>query len=222
MKAAVIGPESMGLLYGSRLSACADVCLVGRSREHVDEMNEKGITLKRGDAQRVYKVRAVLPGEEKEAKDLIILFTKAYITGEALAANRDLIGKDTLILTLQNGAGHEDILREFTDDAHILIGTTTQGSYRENIHTIVNSGLGDTVIGRITEGEADPAIEKAVEEAADLFEKNKQQYSFYRLEQADDQRFLQRAFRHSRKTPGLRGRKSPCMGDLLQPDPGDL
>ena len=188
----------------------------------MDEMNEKGITLKRGDVQRVYKVRAVLPGEEKEAKDLIILFTKAYITGEALAANRDLIGKDTLILTLQNGAGHEDILREFTDDAHILIGTTTQGSCRENIHTIVNSGLGDTVIGRITEGEADPAIEKAVEEAADLFEKNKQQYSFYRLEQADDQRFLQRAFRHSRKTPGLRGRKSPCMGDLLQPDPGDL
>ena len=159
MKAAVIGPGSMGLLYGSRLFACADVCLAGRSREHVDEMNEKGITLKRGDAQRVYKVRAVLPGEEKEAKDLIILFTKAYITGEALAANRDLIGKDTLILTLQNGAGHEDILREFTDDAHILIGTTTQGSYRENIHTIVNSGLGDTVIGRITAGEADPAIE---------------------------------------------------------------
>ena len=109
--------------------------------------------------------------EEKEANDLIILFTKAYITGEALAANRDQIGKDTLILTLQNGAGHEDILREFTDDAHIMIGTTTQGSCRENIHTIVNSGLGDTVIGRITEGEADPAIEKAVEEAADLFEK---------------------------------------------------
>ena len=40
MKAAVIGPGSMGLLYGSRLSACADVCLVGRSRDHVDEMNE--------------------------------------------------------------------------------------------------------------------------------------------------------------------------------------
>jgi 2-dehydropantoate 2-reductase len=171
MKAAVIGPGSMGLLYGSRLSACADVCLVGRSRDHVDEMNEKGITVRRGEEERLYRVRAVLPGEEKEAQDLIILFTKAYITREALAANRNLIGKDTLILTLQNGAGHEDILREFTDDAHILIGTTTQGSYRENIHTIVNSGLGDTVIGRITKGDEAPDSCKKVQEIAELFEK---------------------------------------------------
>lgn len=171
MKIAVLGPGSMGLLYGSRLSVCADVCLVGRSREHVDDINRNGITVKRGDQEDIYKVRAVLPGEKKEAADLILLFTKAYITREALAANRDLIGKDTLILTLQNGAGHEEILREFTDEAHILIGTTTQGSFRENIHTIVNSGLGDTVIGRITAGEADPAIGKAVEEAAELFEK---------------------------------------------------
>lgn len=172
MKTAVIGPGAMGLLYGSRLSACADVCLVGRSAEHVREINEKGITVKRGDEEHLYKVKAVLPGEEKEAADLIILFTKAYITREALMANRDLIGKDTMILTLQNGAGHEDILREFTDDAHILIGTTTQGSYRENIHTIVNSGLGDTVIGRITDTDTDDTAGRQAEEAiAELFEK---------------------------------------------------
>jgi ketopantoate reductase len=48
MKAAVIGPGSMGLLYGSRLSACADVCLMGRSRDHVDEMNEKQKSVRPG------------------------------------------------------------------------------------------------------------------------------------------------------------------------------
>lgn len=171
MKIAVIGPGSMGLLYGSKLSAFADVCLVGRSREHADELNEKGITLKRGEEERLYRVRAVLPGEIKDPVDLIILFTKAYVTGQALSANRDLIGKDTLVLTLQNGAGHEEILREFTDEAHILIGTTTQGAYRENRYTIVNSGLGETVIGRINDREGGPAA-KAVEEAAELFEKS--------------------------------------------------
>ena len=81
MKAAVIGPGSMGLLYGSRLSACADVCLVGRSRDHVDEMNEKGITVRRGEEERLYRVRAVLPGEEKEAQDLII-FSRKLISQE--------------------------------------------------------------------------------------------------------------------------------------------
>ena len=77
-----------------------------------------------------------------------------------------------MLLTLQNGAGHEDILREFTDDAHILIGTTTQGTYRENIHTIVNSGLGEPVIGPPEElKEEDPAVMEAAREIAELFEK---------------------------------------------------
>jgi ketopantoate reductase len=81
MKAAVIGPGSMGLLYGSRLSASADVCLMGRSRDHVDEMNEKGITVRRGEEEHLYRVRAVLPGEEKEAQDLII-FSRKLISQE--------------------------------------------------------------------------------------------------------------------------------------------
>lgn len=66
MKIAVLGPGSMGLLYGSRLSVCADVCLVGHSREHVDDINRNGITVKRGDRADIYKVRAVLPGEKKK------------------------------------------------------------------------------------------------------------------------------------------------------------
>lgn len=172
MKIAVIGPGSMGLLYGTKLSAAADVFLVGQSSDHVRVMNEKGITVKRGDEEHLYRVRAVLPGQEKGPADLIILFTKAYITREALSANKDLIGNDTMLLTLQNGAGHEHILREFTDDAHILIGTTTQGSYRENIHTIVNSGLGETVIGPPEElKEEDPAVMEAAREIAELFER---------------------------------------------------
>ncbi len=172
MKVAVIGPGSMGLLFGSRLSACADVCLVGRGKEHVRELNENGITVKRGEEEHLYKVRAVTTGEEKEAADLVILFTKAYITRDALAANRGLIGKDTVLLTLQNGAGHEDILREFADEDHILIGTTNQGSYRENTHTIVNSGLGETMIGRVAASDKENSdAAKRTEEIAELFEK---------------------------------------------------
>ena len=136
-----------------------------------------GLDERKGDHSQAGRRRALIQGKgstsgrRKRGTRSDHLFTKAYITGEALAANRNLIGKDTLILTLQNGAGHEDILREFTDGAHILIGTTTQGSYRENIQTIVNSGLGDTVIGRITKGDEDPDSCKKVQEIAELFEK---------------------------------------------------
>ncbi len=169
MKIAVIGPGAMGLLYGSKLSTSAEVCLIGNNEDHINEINEHGVTIKRGEEIRNYKVRAAISGAIQEPVDLVILFTKAYVTKSALEANRGLIGKDTVLLTLQNGAGHEDILKGFADEYHILIGTTTQGSSRENAHTIINSGLGDTVIGRIKEPK--DSEDKIVTEIAEVFEK---------------------------------------------------
>lgn len=151
MKIAVIGPGAMGLLYGAKLSVCAEVVLIGNNAEHVKEINDNGIVLRRDGSETVYHVPTVLSGQKTEPADMIILFTKAYLTEEALEQNRALIGPDTVLLTLQNGAGHEEMLSKFTDRRNILIGTTAQGSYRENAHTIVNSGLGDTAIGAISD-----------------------------------------------------------------------
>lgn len=150
MKIAVIGPGAMGLLYGAKISKCAEVVLIGNNAEHVREINDNGITLKRDGEETVYRVPAVLSGQIKEPADMVILFTKAYLTEEALEQNQALIGPDTVLLTLQNGAGHEEVLNKFADKKNILIGTTAQGSYREDAHTIVNSGLGDTAIGAVS------------------------------------------------------------------------
>ena len=150
MKIAVIGPGSMGLLYATGLSTAADVILLGNNKENLDLINKNGITVKRGDDSKHYNVAAYLNGTYTEKADLVILFTKAYITRQALTENKSIIGENTVVLTLQNGAGHESTLKEFVADDRILIGTTAQGSYRENAYTIVNSGLGDTNIGAIS------------------------------------------------------------------------
>lgn len=147
MKIAVIGPGSMGLLYGAKLSKCAEVTLIGNNNEHIKEINENGVTIKSEDSEQCLDVRAVLCGQETDYSDLVILFTKAYLTELALTENRAMIGPETYLLTLQNGAGHEEILRKFVHEERVLLGTTAQGSYRENAHTIVNSGLGDTAVG---------------------------------------------------------------------------
>jgi 2-dehydropantoate 2-reductase len=150
MKTVIIGPGSMGLLYGAKLSKAADAALIGNNAENIRLINQNGVTVKRGDTSAHYDIPAYFSGEYRDKADLIILFTKGYITKTALEQNRDIIGNDTVILTLQNGAGHESVLREFADDRHILIGTTQQGSSRENAYTVINSGLGDTVFGSLS------------------------------------------------------------------------
>ena len=166
MKIAVIGPGAMGLLYGAKLSQCAEVVLVGNNTEHIKEINDNGITLIRDAKEAVYHVPTVLSGQTDESADMVILFTKAYLIEAALEQNRALLGPHTVLLTLQNGAGHEEVLSKFADRKNILIGTTAQGSYRENAHTIVNSGLGDTAIGAISDEFT------GVEEIREVFEKS--------------------------------------------------
>ena len=67
---------------------------------------------------------AVTSTEGVGTVDLVILFVKALFSRAALSGNGGLIGPDTYVMTLQNGSGHEDILGEFVDQDHIIIGTT--------------------------------------------------------------------------------------------------
>lgn len=165
MKIAVIGPGAMGMLFGGKLSAAADVVLCGNNNVRIVEMRKSGVEIERDGVVTTYHPRAAVNGEIIDQKDLVILFTKAYLTEEALIANRAMIGKNTWLLTLQNGMGHEEILQKFADPSHILIGVTAQGSTRKGGHAILHSGLGETVIGQ-TEPTQDPRIE----EIRDVFE----------------------------------------------------
>ena len=171
MKITVIGPGAMGLLFGGKLAACADVSLVGSNVRNLEEINAKGVTIKRGDSSVTRMVPAYRGGSCSEPADVVMLFTKAYQIRDVLTENRRLIGPDTLLLTLQNGAGHDRVMREFADSAHVLIGTTKQGSSRESASVIINSGLGETVFGgTAAEGEQGPDPAR-MEELRAVFEK---------------------------------------------------
>ena len=46
MKIAVIGPGSMGLLYGAKLSRYEEVTLFGNNEANIREINNNGVTIK--------------------------------------------------------------------------------------------------------------------------------------------------------------------------------
>lgn len=84
----------------------------------------------------------------------MIVFVKAMFSESALENNRALIGPDTYLMTLQNGSGHEDVLKRFADDAHVVIGTTQHNSAVVGLGEIRHGGSGMTHIGGVTSGSA--------------------------------------------------------------------
>ncbi len=166
-KIAVIGPGAMGLLFAGRLSAHADVTLLGNNPERISELQLNGLVIREGETVLECRPRVMLNGACTEPMNLVLLFTKAYLTEQALAANKAVIGENTYVLTLQNGMGHADVLSQFADPSHILIGTTEEGSSRENAYTVNHTGHGKTTFGFVTS--ASDAAKQDAEQFAGLF-----------------------------------------------------
>ena len=109
MKIAVVGAGAMGCLYGAYLSTKHEVTMVDSYLPQVEAIREHGITIieKDGTKRAFTTVKAAASGEVKEHMDLVIVFVKSTYTEEALAQNATLFQPDTLVMTLQNGAGND-------------------------------------------------------------------------------------------------------------------
>lgn len=151
MKIAVIGAGAMGSIYGGHLSLKNEVYLVDTNQSVVDEINKSGLTLLEDGQDVVYHPTAVTSTVGLEPMDLVILFVKAIFSEAALNSNRQIIGSNTYLMTLQNGSGHEDILSEYVPENHIIIGTTEDNGAVLAPGYIRRGGVGNTNIGMLVE-----------------------------------------------------------------------
>lgn len=148
MKIAIIGAGAMGCLYAGMLEKAGEVTLYDVFLPTVDAVNRHGILIKEPDGkQNVHFVRAEVSGAGKAPADLVIVFVKDTVSKQAIEQNRALIGKNTQLLSLQNGMGNFDILKEFADEQRILLGTTKHNCVTLAPGKIFHSGSGVTNIG---------------------------------------------------------------------------
>ena len=105
MKIVVIGAGAMGSIYGGRLSQKNEVYLIDTNREIVERINRQGLRLLEQEKELVFHPKARTSAAGIGEADLVILFVKALYSRTALAAAGEVIGENTYVMTLQNGAG---------------------------------------------------------------------------------------------------------------------
>ncbi len=128
MKICVLGAGALGSSIGGLLTeAGLDVHLVDTWKEHVDALNQKGLRLKEQDGERVIKVQATDNVRTLGSIDLMIVLVKSYFTEQAIHSAKSIIGKDTIVLSLQNGLGNEEIIAQVIGKGHVLGGVTHAG-----------------------------------------------------------------------------------------------
>lgn len=148
MKIAVLGAGAMGALFGAYLSERNSVWLIDVSASRVDLLEREGVTIiEKSGRKRVFHPHAVTSCKDLPVMDLVIVFVKAMYTLDALEANKALIGPDTYLMTLQNGAGHEAKLLKYAKADRVIIGSTQHNSSITDAGALSHGGSGLTSIG---------------------------------------------------------------------------
>lgn len=155
MKITVLGAGAMGSLFSGYLSRRNDVTVVDVSDVMVNAINSAGARIREKDGSVLTgHPHAVNNSKGIGPQDLVIVFVKSMFTIDALEGNRNLIGPDTFLMTLQNGAGHESKLLKFADRKHVIIGSTQHNSSIIEPGFINHGGSGITSIG-LLDGNSD-------------------------------------------------------------------
>lgn len=147
MKIAVIGAGAMGSIYGGKLSQHNTVYLIEKNEEVVSFVREHGLTLHEENSENVYYPNIMSASSEIGKVDLIIVFVKSIFSEQALKENSNLIGSSTYLLSLQNGAGHEEVLSKFVPEDRVIIGTTEDNGKKLKVGHVERGGKGVTNIG---------------------------------------------------------------------------
>jgi 2-dehydropantoate 2-reductase len=132
VKICVLGAGALGCAIGGVLTEAGhEVWLINRNAGQVEAMNSRGLILRDGGVDRSVRVHAATTAQGVNlgtgAVELVIVLVKSFDTRQAMQDAVSLVGPDTVVLSLQNGLGHEDILADIVGRQRVLAGKTYVG-----------------------------------------------------------------------------------------------
>jgi 2-dehydropantoate 2-reductase len=167
VKICFIGAGALGSTIGGTLAkGGADVWLIDPFQAHVDAINCHGLRMLEAGVETSVKVAASTSAADLGAvADLVIVLVKSYHTRDAIRAAASVIGPQTMVMSLQNGLGHEDILAEEVGRDRVMAGKTYVGGV-----LLAPGHVRSGVVGKETIiGELDGALSQRARRIAGCF-----------------------------------------------------
>ena len=113
----------MGSVYAALFaSAGHEVWAIDRWREHIDAIRARGLRLEGASGDRTVKMSATTDTREAGACDRVILATKGMHVAQAAEAVTALLGKETPVLSIQNGLGGPDTAASILGRERVMVG----------------------------------------------------------------------------------------------------
>jgi len=157
MKVTIIGPGALGCLMAasltiklnqaSRKTFSPDLWLLDYKPERAQYLSEHGLILEEGNQKKPCRIKATADPQKIGPADIIILCVKSQQVAAGLQQAAQLVQADTLLVTLQNGIGHLQLLKDKQKLPSIVLGVTAQGANMVAPGHVRHAGDGLTRIG---------------------------------------------------------------------------
>ncbi len=162
MRILVVGAGAVGGFYGAKLAlAGEEVTFLARGAA-LEALKKHDLVVKsfRGDFHTRVKVVSDLQG--LSPPDLILICVKTYDTDAVLEQIRPAVGKDTLLLSLQNGVENETKMAAAFDKERVLGCVCYIGAEVVGPGVILHNARGSVEIGEM-DGRQTSRLEKIIE-----------------------------------------------------------
>lgn len=155
MKICMLGAGALGCAIGGALTEAGnEVWLVNRDPAFLNALRQNGLVRRVNGVDSSLPVRATPDCTEiastSGTMDLVIVLVKSFHTREAIESASAIIGEHTVVMSLQNGMGHEEVLAEVVGRHRVMAGKTYAGGVvLAPGHIIAGTQGKETIIGEL-------------------------------------------------------------------------
>jgi len=157
MKVTIIGPGALGCLLAASLKikldpaaknvSTPDLWLLDHRPDRAEKLSREGLVLEEGGRQKHCPIKATADPKEIGPADIVILCVKSPQVEAGLKQASKLVKEDTILLTMQNGISHLELLKDKQQPPSFVIGVTAQGANLAAPGHVRHAGDGLTRIG---------------------------------------------------------------------------
>lgn len=153
----------MGSFFAAQLAPHANITVLGTWRDAVQAINTGGILLENSGGRMHAAVRATTNPHDVHEMDLALIAVKAHQTDRAARWAEQILKRNGIALTLQNGLGNYEALVQRVGKNRAAMGVTMQGATLLGAAHVRHAGHGATTLA------ATPETRAAVVEICELF-----------------------------------------------------
>lgn len=161
MRLAIYGTGSVGAYFGGRLAQAGENVTFIARREHLKAIRMTGLRIEspKGDAH-IFPAQATDNPADIGEVDVVLVGVKAWQVTEAAQAMRPLVGRNTIVVPLQNGVDAPGQLKAVLGDDNVLGGLCQISAFIAEPGLIRHVGVEPYIAFARLDGQTSPLAEK--------------------------------------------------------------